>query len=357
MDSFSEISKNGGRSETTAKRSKPEKRWTVLFIGNHGKTITLKRFKGMVLLTCLVLCISIAITAGLLYLSLNIRQEKNQLELDLQDLKAQVKAIRYEKDVLMTKLVLTESRSKASPAKIPPKQIEPATPQQNINKYEKPKQANQPAKMREETSLEKKDEPSATENPSEAKLSVALEDFKIFPRADENLLRIQFKIKNTSPNSQHVAGHAIVVLKGEQLQQKKWLSIPDVALLDGKPTGRQQGYAFGIINFKTMRFKANLPKKIEIYQTATVFIFTRKGALLLEQDFPVNLPATAPTTASKPPFRTTAAASQASSSRSLAGTPDTTSTNPPATTTPATSNSPVSSPDDLMETLKKSTNN
>ena len=93
----------------------------------------------MVLLTCLVLCISIAITAGLLYLSLNIRQEKNQLELDLQDLKAQVKAIRYEKDVLMTKLVLAESRSKTrsktSPAKIPPKQIESATPQQNINQY------------------------------------------------------------------------------------------------------------------------------------------------------------------------------------------------------------------------------
>jgi hypothetical protein len=355
MDSFSEISKNGGRSIKTAKRSKPEKRWTVLFIGNHGKTITLKRFKGMVLLTCLVLGISIAITAGLLYLSLNIRQEKSQLELDLQDLKAQVKAIRYEKDVLMTKLVLAESRSKASPAKIPPKQIEPATPQQNINKYEEPRQANQPVKMREEISPGKKDESAATENPSEAQLSVALEGFKISPRADENLLRIQFKIKNTSPNSQHVAGHAIVVLKGEQLQQKKWLSIPGVALSDGKPTGRQQGYAFGINNFKTMRFKANLPKNIEIYHFATVFIFTRKGAILLEQDFPVNLPATAPATASKPPLRTTAA-SQTSSARSLAGPSATTSSNPPVTTKPAPSNSLPPSTDDLMETLKNSTN-
>ena len=124
MDNFSEISENGGRSVNAGKRTKPDKRWTILFIGNHGKTITLKRFKGMVLLTCLVLFISIAIAAGLLYLSLNIRQEKNQLESDLQDLKAQIKAIRYEKDVLMTKLVLAESRSKTSPAKIPPKQIE-----------------------------------------------------------------------------------------------------------------------------------------------------------------------------------------------------------------------------------------
>jgi len=356
MDNFSEISKNGGRSVKTAKRSKPDKRWTVLFIGNHGKTITLKRFKGMVLLTCLVLCISIAITAGLLYISLNIRQEKNQLELDLQDLKAQVKVIRYEKDVLMTKLVLAESRTKAGPAKIPPKQIEPATPQQNTNEYGEAKQANQPAKMREETPLEKKDEPPATENLSEAGLSVALEDLKIFPRADENLLRVQFKIKNTSPNSQHVAGHAIVVLKGEQLQQKKWLSIPSVALSDGKPTGRQPGYTFGINNFKTMRFKANLPKEFEIYQFASVFIFTRKGDLLLEQDFPMNLPAAAPATESKPPFRTPAAASQTSSSQSVAGPPATTSFNSPISTKPATSNSTPPSPDDLMETLKNSTN-
>ena len=205
MENFSNNSKNRGRSSKPGKRPKPDKRWTLLFIGNHGRTITLKRFKGMVLLTCLVLCISIAITVGLLYLSLNTRHEKNQLETDLQDLKAQIKAIRFEKDVLMTKLVLAESRSKASPVKKPQKQGEPVIPPQNKSDYEQTRQSTQLAKIQEETPVEKKDEPPTAENQSELGLSVAVENFKLYPKADENLLRVQFKIKNTSPNAQRVS--------------------------------------------------------------------------------------------------------------------------------------------------------
>jgi hypothetical protein len=359
MDNFSEISENGGRSAKAGKRAKPEKRWTILFIGNHGKTITLKRFKGMVLLACLVLCISIATTVGLLYLSFNIREEKNQLESDLQDLKAQIKAIRYEKDVLMTKLVLAESRSKASPANIPPKQIDITHPQQKSNEPEKAGQSVQLAKVQEKAPAKKKDEPTAAEKQSKTELSVALEGFKISPRANENLLRVQFKIKNTSPGSRRVAGHAIVVLNGEQRQQKKWLPIPAVSLSDGRPTGRQRGYTFAINNFKTMRLKANLPKSIEIYQEATVYIFTPKGDLLLEQDFPVHLPATAPAATSKPPSKTPAAVSHTSSSRSLVGKPAANHPNPPTTTTATKPAAPKSAPpsqDELMDTLKNSTN-
>jgi hypothetical protein len=305
MDNFSEKSKNGGHSAPAGIQPKPDKRWTLIFIGNHGKTITLKRFKGMVLLTCLVLGVSIAISAGLLYFSLNIRQEKKQIQSDLLDLKSQIKAIRHEKDVLMTKLVLAESRSLASPAKKPQKQSESAIPQQNTNKYKETRQSTQLAKIQEETALEKKAEPPAAEKQSKSGLSVALENFKISSRAAENLLSVQFKIKNTSPNSQRVSGHTIVVLKGEQLQQNKWLSIPGVSLSGGKPTGRQRGYSFGINYFKTMRFKTNLPKSPEIYQSATVFIFTPKGDLLLEQDFPVKLPGAQPATASKPSLPST----------------------------------------------------
>lgn len=350
MGNFSEILKNGGRSGKAGKRPKPDKRWTILFIGNHGKTITLERFKGMVLLTCLVLGISIAIAVGLLYLSLNIRQEKKLLESDLQELKAQLEAMRYEKDVLLTKLVLAESRSKANPPKYPTEKNESAIPQQNIiNKSEDTRPSTKLAKNRQVTPVEKKAEPPAVKNQAESGLSVAVENFKISARADEKLLRIQFKLKNTSPNSQRVSGHAIVVLKGEQLQQNKWLSIPRVSLSDGKPSGSQRGHSFGINYFKTMRFKTNLPKAPEIYQSVTVFIFTPKGDLLLEQDFPVRLLATPPATTSTPSSGRPAASSQTSSSRSSAGQPPVPSSNPPATTTatkPSTSNSTPPSPDD-----------
>ncbi|MCP4629176.1 MAG: hypothetical protein GY850_37580, partial [bacterium] len=326
--------------------------------GNHGRTITLKRFKGMVILACLVLCVSIAITAGLLYLSLNIRSDKIQLESDLKDLKAQIKALRYEKDVLLTKLVLAESHSKQSPLKKTPQSSEPETPQQESVVDEKTVQTVPSAGIQEKPRDEEAPEPAPTDGRAESGLSVAIENFKIYPEADENLLRVQFKIKNTSPNAKRVAGHTIVVLKGEQLRQNQWLTIPRILLSNGKPTGRQRGHLFGISNFKTMRFKTNLPKSPEVYRDASVFIFTQKGDLLLEKNFPVNLPALPPVAALKPPLKTPSAPPPASSSRSFSGAPAISSTKPPSASTdtslsPSTAVPP--STDELMNTLKDTT--
>ena len=94
----------------TPKRFKPERRWTLLFMGDHGRVITLKRFKGLVLLGGLVLSISVAITFGLYFFSHNIAKEKKKLEIDLKNAEKELKTLRHEKDILMARLVLAESR-------------------------------------------------------------------------------------------------------------------------------------------------------------------------------------------------------------------------------------------------------
>ena len=85
---------------------------------------------------------------------------------------------------------------------------------------------------------------------TEAGLSVAIEDFKLSVKSSNNSIRVRFKLRNTSSDSQHVSGHAIVVLKGENIQENQWVSLPGISLIGGKPTGRQKGNAFGIKNFK-----------------------------------------------------------------------------------------------------------
>jgi len=75
--------KKTGRSLKTSRRPKPDRRWTLLFIGNHGRTITLKRFKGMVLLTLLILSVAIAAAAGLFLWNQNIIREKQKIESNL----------------------------------------------------------------------------------------------------------------------------------------------------------------------------------------------------------------------------------------------------------------------------------
>jgi hypothetical protein len=291
MDNFSTNSNNEVHTPTTGKRSKTEQRWTLLFIGNHGKTITLKRFKGIVILTGTVLVITVAIALGLFYFGFSAHQGKARLASELQELKAQVKALRYEKDVLMTKLVLAESRTKPDAAeKKEGKRVTSALPSKKVDTQKTAKPIEIARSPKEPLQVKMSPKP-AIKSVSETKLSVNVENFRVTPKRDENLLRVQFKIKNTTPNSQRVSGHTIVVFKSDPSKPKQWLTIPSMALANGKPSGQRQGYPFGINNFKTMRLKTNLPRSPEIYQIATVYVFTKKGDLLLEKDFPVNLPA------------------------------------------------------------------
>jgi len=293
-------SKQAGGSLRATKRPKPDRRWTLLFIGNRGRTITLKRFKGMVLFALLILSVSIAIAAGIFLWNQKIIQEKYELESNLQTLKERLESLRYEKDLLMTRVVLAESRVQESLGSMPEKQSGEESTDQEKNDFEETKQPTQLAAKTIALQVKKQTEPKQNNNPLESGLSVAIENLKISVRSGNNTLRVQFKIKNTSPNSQHVAGHAIVVLKGDQIQQENWLSIPGMVLVDGKPTGKQRGYSFGISYFKTMRFTTRTPKFPEKYQTAAVYVYAHNGKLLLEQDFAVKLPA-AERTASTPP--------------------------------------------------------
>jgi hypothetical protein len=304
----------------TSKRFKPDRRWTLLFMGDHGRVITLKRFKGLVLLGGLVLSISVAITFGLYFFSHNIVNEKNTLESDLENAEKELKALRHEKDILMARLVLAESRLQQNlggraenedktASDNPVKKESEETPNNPVAKKlvdEKP--TTLPAVEKREAPAQRQPKPEPDGDESETQLSVAIENFQLTHLSETNTVRVQFKIKNTTPNSQYVSGYAIVVLKGDQIQQNNWFSIPGVPLVAGKPTGQRRGHAFGINYFRTMRFTAVAPKSLEKFQTAVVFVFTHAGELLLEQDFPINVPPSNGS-ASKPPSIDSAPAS------------------------------------------------
>ena len=127
--------------------------------------------------------------------------------------------------------------------------------------------------------------------PIESGLSVAVENFEMSNQSSDNRLKVMFKVKNTSPNSQRISGHVIVVLKGKDTN---WLPIPWMSLVDGRPTGKSRGHSFGINYFKTMRLSTRAPKSPEKFDTATIFVLTRQGELLLEKEYPVQLPPNGP---------------------------------------------------------------
>ena len=282
-------SKHADRSATTAKWFNPETRWTLLYIGNRGKPIALKRFKGMVLFTLLVICVTIVLAGGLFYWNRNILGEKNQLESQLNKLSEQNQELRHERDILLTRLVVAESRALYNQGSMLENQTDEESPEQTEQDTKHSEQSAPFIMTTADTGDRDQVKVQPDSAPPASGLSVAIEKFQLSVKSGNNSLRVQFKLKNTSSDSQHVAGHAIVVLKGGDIQQAQWVSLPGLSLVAGKPTGRQQGNAFGISNFKIMKFTASKLHSPENFQTASVYVFTQTGELLLEQDFPVNL--------------------------------------------------------------------
>jgi hypothetical protein len=334
MEYLKKNSNQPGRPPKAGKRSKQDRRWTLLFIGNHGRTITLKRFKEIVIISMIVLALSIAASAGLFVWNQKIIMDKHDLKDDLKNLNERLDALRHDNDILMTRLVLAESRvqeslgaktEKSAAVKISD-QEQPASNSDDKVDPVVAKKAEPPAP--------KQVEPQQSGAPVDAGLSVAIENFKILNHSEDQRLKILFKIKNTSPNSQKVSGHTIVVLKGEQTN---WLPIPWIPLVDGRPSGKQRGHAFGINYFKTMRLSTRAPKFPEKFETASVYVFTRKGELLLEKGYPVKLSPNKPQAAKPLP--------------GLHAIPTETAT-PPSQPPPSPEASTPPSEDILLETLK-----
>jgi hypothetical protein len=289
MGNSDKNSDQADRSSIAAEWLSPGARWTLLFIGNRGKPITLKRFKGMVLITLFVFCLVIGLAAGLYWWNRSILQDKNLLESKLQELTEQNQELRHERDILLTRLVVAESRTLEKHDREPERQSDEAPPGQTEQEANAAGSSPPPTM----TTTNNGDQIRVNAQPdgetTAAGLRVAIEDFKLSAKSGNNTLRVRFKLKNTSSNSQHVSGHAIVVLKGEKIQENQWVSLPAISLVEGKPTGRQEGKTFGIKNFKIMRFTASKSRSPEIFQTASVYVFAETGELLLEQDFPVKL--------------------------------------------------------------------
>ena len=286
MEYLKKNSTQPGRPPKAGKRSKQDRRWTLLFIGNHGRTITIKRFKDIVIISVIVLAVSIAVSAGLFVWNQKIIMDNHDLKDDLKNLNERIDALRHENDILMTRLVLAESRVQESLGAQTEKPAADQTSDSEQPASNSDDTANPVVVKKSEPPAPKQAEPQQSSTPTDAELSVAIESFNVLNHTDDQRLKVIFKIKNTSPNSQKVSGHTFVVLKGEQTS---WLPIPWTSLVDGRPTGKQRGHSFGINYFKTMRLSTRSPNFPEKFETASLYVFTRKGKLLLEKAYPVKL--------------------------------------------------------------------
>jgi hypothetical protein len=338
-----------------------DRRWTLLFIGDHGNVITVKRFKTIVFATLFVFLIAIGAVAALVYLNKGTLQHNQELQKRIENSQKKIETLRHEKEILMARLVLSESKAKKNVAqdKQGPdeiKRVDQLTSKTQVASKTKPEKANKKKPPAQATFESKR---TSVETPPV--LSVAVENFKIAREPDSQDVNAQFKIKNTSSGSQKVAGYAVVVLKSENLQTDKWLVMPAVGLVGDKPSGKR-GTSFAIQRFRTMNFTSKAPNYSDQFQIAAVYVFSKSGQMLLEQDFPIELPpppvATTKTSASDS-STTETSSSETSPSETSSSEASSSETSPSETSSSETSSSETSSSqtplsEELIKALKNS---
>ena len=271
-----------------------DRRWTLLFIGDHGNVITLKHFKAIMIGIGSLFILAVVFAAVLFYQNQEILEKNKDLQERFADSEKQIEKLRHEKEILMARLVLAEAKTKESisetqqiPQKMKDTQL--LTPAPQVASEPKPVKAVE-KKPTVPKAAPPEPEPAETEE-AEPTISVAVENFKISRESGNNNLNAQFKIKNTSKGTQppKVSGRIVVVLKGEDLSTDQWLVMPAVGLAGDRPSGKR-GRSFSIQRFYTMNLTSNAPNYSDQFETAAVYVFTKTGELLLEQNFSVNLP-------------------------------------------------------------------
>jgi uncharacterized coiled-coil protein SlyX len=287
-----------GREDKGKMSSKRDRYWSVMLVGDHGRVIPFRHFKGLALAFCAAFLL--ILTAFIVIAFFYAKQIKTiaALESQIAEANLQNSKLRDEKDLYLTKLTLQENRQQDKPkaGAFPAPSKEKPEPPPVVGKVQKSPPAEPAAQQRpaSKQAAVKKQVPKVKRKAEIRKFSVSYD-------RQREVLRAQFRIYNKSKPKKPLAGRSAVVFKHLDEPPMKWLPVPAVALSSGKPTG-DKGQAFQIRNYLTMKFRAYRQKAPIQYNSVTAYVFSNDGQLLTSKDFAVNINVPPPVT--KNPVKT-----------------------------------------------------
>jgi hypothetical protein len=253
---------------------KKDRYWSVMLVGDRGRVIPFRHFKGIALGVC---CLSFFLLVAFIVMSmLYIGQGKKMASLEDQLKEAQLQSskLRDEKDLYLTKLMMTQKQEKSAARK--PKPSEPSKPAEHPPEQAKPSS---------ETGVAVKKTAAPSKPPApKVDWKADIRKFSVSYDAKRETLNAQFRVYNTSKPKKRLSGRSVVVFKAQDDPPYKWMPVPRVQLANGEPTGTR-GQTFRVRNFLTMKFRAYHQKTPITFNTASVFIFSEDGRMLVSKDF------------------------------------------------------------------------
>ena len=282
------------------KKSRKSGHWTLLFVGDQGEVITIRKFKGLMLLAVFMMVVALSAAASIYMLYKKPFEENRRLEAELDRAGGQIRKLGEERDLLLTRLGIAESRLQKAQAAA--QQAAAASPQESIQAGE-PTVAAPPESAAAVVGPDASRPPAAAEPPVQKdappadaleevkpEIKVDVRDFQVRHEPEQKLLNVQFRLKNVNVEAGAVSGRTFVVLQNDQDAEIGILTIPKVRLIDGKPARIHRGRYFSISRFNIVKFKRAYETPPQTLSSATVFVYSGAGDLLLEKHFAIENP-------------------------------------------------------------------
>ena len=271
-------------------------RWSFLFVKEDGEIISIDRFKELVITLAVVMIVMLIATASFYLLYKSKTDDHRRLQKELETYKDKLAALQDEKDVLMVRLVLAESKAKdgksALREDITEQSIETLSKEGDTEKASASVNSNKKTLGLSKNPRTPKQVAVSVDSgntapdivKSENLTTVDVEDLDVFHDAHKNSLIVKFILRKTDSNTKTVSGRAFVVLKSDEGDEDPFV-LPSVPLASGRPTQVKRGQYFSIAHFKWMKFERKNQPHAKPLKHVTVFIFASSGELLLKKDF------------------------------------------------------------------------
>ena len=272
------LKKQTNSSMNRRKSHSKNKIWRLVLVGNHGGIVPLGSLKTLLfgLISGLILTVASASVLSLLYLHLRLNYSHLAEEFDQKDEKIQ--NLRDERDVLMARLVITETRLR-------PDTNAQKSPSNSVSLKAEAVDSQTDG----EPQLEAKSAPLQNTVLNEpAPFSADISNFKIVHDSTKNTITASYTLKNTTKGDVRLSGRSVVVLKGSINKQTTSFPIPNVPWKGDTPS-KKDGRRFAIRNFMTVNLDRSAPDQSFNFDQALVYVFDSAGAVLLKREIPINL--------------------------------------------------------------------
>jgi hypothetical protein len=252
--------------------------WHLLFVDDHGKMISFQWLKNAAMIIIISLLFFIVCSISLFALYRSHQNENIQLKEKLEESIKENKSLRNEMDILLARVVRTESK------KEPDHDKKPSLEEEQIILSSESKQTVDV--IEDSHPVQEAEKETIKEPVQQTKLGVI--NFNINRGSGSpDSLKISFVINNIDQSVKTASGYILIVLKPDENDQNTWFSVPPTELKGGYPIHAKEGQFFRISRFKTVYFQSKSQIPLEQLKIASVFVFDMQGKPVLEKKFPL----------------------------------------------------------------------